>query len=200
MNLSNARCCAGVSFALALSLSIAATEEFPPFKTGARGDFFSEDLPTNAKQKSPSRPLFQRGKKIAAPQSACVILTTDLHDPRSLEVTLGSTLRVRFRHSIYGSQVEEIFALRPDGFERVELRYGEARLVDFYGHEHGRFYNGAWVVKPAPTLLPRLDLRASHDAELSVDFKQLQNDHSIVVQPNSALRLTVEQCNSGADG
>jgi hypothetical protein len=200
MNLSNARWCAGVSFALALSLSIAATEEFPPFKTGGQGGFFSADLPTNAKQKSPSIPLFQRGKKIAAPQSACVILTTDLHDPRSLEVTLDSTLRVRFRHSNYGSQVEEIFALRPDGFELVELRYGEARLVDFYGHEHGRFDNGAWVVKPAPTLIPRLNLQASHDAELSVAFGPRQSQQPIVVQPNSALRLTVEQCNSGADG
>ncbi|MBM4299434.1 MAG: DUF1850 domain-containing protein [Deltaproteobacteria bacterium] len=125
---------------------------------------------------------------------------TGSHNRRSLPVALGAAMRLRFRHSIYGSQVEEIFALRPDGFELIELRYGEARLVDFYGHEHGRFDNGAWVVKPAPTLIPRLNLQASHDAALSIAFVPRQSDQPIVVQPNSALRLTVEQCNSGADG
>jgi hypothetical protein len=197
---SNLRQWGGVFLTLALSLGSEASQGFPPLKKGGEGGFFSEGLPTSTEQKSPSIPLFQREKTIAKAHSVCVGLIAEAHNQRRLVVALGSTMRVRFRHSIYGSQVEEYFAVRQHGFELAELRYGEARLVEFYGYEQGRFENGNWLVKPAPLLFPRLDLRASQDAALSVDFDPPQKTQPIVVRPNSTLRLSVERCASRADG
>ena len=130
----------------------------------------------------------------------CVQWENDTGARGSVMVSLGSAMRLSFRHSIYNSQVEERFALYRDGFQLVELRYGEARLVDFYGHEHGRFDNGAWVVKPDRTPINQLNLRASRDAALSVIFAPPASDQQIVVHPNSALRLTVDECYSRIDG
>ena len=130
----------------------------------------------------------------------CVQWENDNGARGSVIARLGSAMRLSFRHSIYNSQVEELFALRRDGFQLLELRYGEARLVDYYGHEHGRFDNGIWVVNPDRTPITQLNLRASRDAALSVRFAPSSSDPQIVVHPNSALRLTVEQCDSRADG
>jgi hypothetical protein len=132
-------------------------------------------------------------------QSMCVQLKTDTGAQRSVPINLGSPLRLSFRHSIYGSQIEEVFVLRRDGFELVQLRYGEARLVDFYGYENAEHENALWVVTPTPTLLPSLNLILSADASMSLHFDRHANFKQLVIQPGSALRLTVVSCENSAD-
>ena len=132
-------------------------------------------------------------------QPLCVQLISNSGIEQSVPIRLGSALRLSFRHSIYGSQIEEVFALRRAGFELVQLRYGEARLVDFYGYENAEHENGLWVVTPTPALLPSLNLILSADASMSLHFERRANSKQLVIQPGSALRLTVATCKNSAD-
>jgi hypothetical protein len=133
-------------------------------------------------------------------RSFCVQLSNDLGFERSVPVNLGGTLRLSFRHSIYGSQVEEVFSLRPGGFQLTQLRYGEARLVEFYGHESASRDNNAWVVTPAPIHLSRLDLKSSSNGAMSVQFDKSTFAKPLMIPPAGALRLTVADCNRSANG
>ena len=136
---------------------------------------------------------------ISNAQPLCVQLMNDSGIERSVPVRLGSTLHLSFRHSIYGSQVEEVFSLRRDGLQLTQLRYAEARLVDFYGYENAKNENGLWVVTPTPTLLPALNIILSADASMSLHFYRYANSKRLVIQPGSALRLTVATCENSAD-
>ena len=104
---------------------------------------------------------------------------------------VGSILQVSFRHSIYASQVEEVFLIRANGFELNQLRYSEARLVDFYGHEAATRDNGAWIVTPAPAFLPELKLNLSADAAMSLGVE----GETFNLPPDRAYRITVGPCN-----
>ncbi|MGH7818032.1 MAG: hypothetical protein ACREOR_11635 [Candidatus Binatia bacterium] len=132
-------------------------------------------------------------------QPHCVELTNAIGVRRNLPAALGSALRLSFRHSIFGSQVEEVFALRREGFQLTQLRYGEARLVDFYGHEQARLENGVWIVTPTPTLLPSLNLHLSADAVMSLRLDRSADAKQLVIQPGDALRVTVAACKKSAD-
>jgi hypothetical protein len=132
-------------------------------------------------------------------QSLCVQLMSDSGLEHSVPVRLGNTLRVRFRHSIYGSQIEEAFALRRNGFELIQLRYSEARLVEFYGFEKAEHENGLWVVTPTPRFLPSLNLILSADASMSLHFDRHAKSKQLVILPGSGLRLTVATCENSAD-
>jgi hypothetical protein len=133
-------------------------------------------------------------------RSLCVQVGNDLGIERSVPVSLGDTLRLSFRHSIYGSQVDEVFSLRSHGFQLTQLRYGEARLVEFYGHELATRDHNAWVVTPAPIFLSSLNLESSFDAAMSVHFDQTQNANQLMIPPGGALRLTVAACDQSANG
>jgi hypothetical protein len=137
---------------------------------------------------------------ISNAQLPCVQLMSANGTERSVPINLSSTLRLNFRHSIYGSQVEEVFALRRDGFQLIQLRYAEARLVEFYGHENGQFEDGAWIVTPTPTLVPVLYLHPSSDAAMSLHFERTTNANSLPIRPESSLRLTVTSCKNGTHG
>ncbi len=137
---------------------------------------------------------------ISNAQLPCVQLMSASGTARSVPVRLGGTLRLSFRHSIYGSQVEEVFVLRRDGFELNQLRYAEARLVEFYGHENSQHAAGVWIVTPRPTLLPFLNLNISSDAAMSLHFGHPYDANQFAIQPGSALRLTVASCKSSAHG
>lgn len=132
-------------------------------------------------------------------QSFCVQLSNDLGIERSVPVNLGGMLRLSFRHSIYGSQVEEVFSLAPGGFQLRQLRYSEARLVEFYGHESASRDNDAWVVTPAPIHLSSLNLKSSSDA-MFVRFDESAFAKQLLIPPAGALRLTVASCDQGANG
>lgn len=133
-------------------------------------------------------------------RSFCVQLSNDLGIERSVPVNIGGTLRLSFRHSIYGSQVEEVFSLRPGGFQLTQLRYGEARLVEFYGHESASRDNDAWVVTPAPIHLSTLDLKSSSNGAISVQLDKSALAKPLMIPPAAALRLTVAACNRSANG
>ena len=107
----------------------------------------------------------------------CLAISIDEIVARQVRVSGDERLHLRFSHSIYGSTVEEIFTIAPDGFTLTQLRYGEARLADFYGYEQAQFENGAWVVTPAPLFLPTIHLRASNDAAGVVDVLDAGLDH-----------------------
>jgi hypothetical protein len=132
-------------------------------------------------------------------QSLCVQLMSASGAHHTVPIRLGSRLRLSFRHSIYGSQIEEVFALRRDGFELIQLRYSEARLVEFYGYENAEHENSLWVVTPTPTLLPSLNLMLSADASMSLHFDRDAKSKQLVIQPGSALRVTIGSCEYSAD-
>lgn len=124
-------------------------------------------------------------------QSWCVHTTDDGGNQRSVAVSLGHTLHLNFTHSIYASQVEEIFLIRENGFELTQLRYSEARLVNFYGHEAARRDHGVWIVTPTAALFPALNLNLSADAVMSLRVEAEQ----LAMQPARAHRVSVGACN-----
>ena len=126
----------------------------------------------------------------------CMQLTNAKGVEKIVPVHRGSAMRLSFLHSIYGSQVEEIFVVQRDGFHLTQLRYGEARLVDFYGHENARFDNGVWSVSPAPTPFQSLHLATSAETPISIHVDNQIN--ALVSQSSGALRLTLASCKRGA--
>jgi hypothetical protein len=133
-------------------------------------------------------------------QALCVRLTNDRGIERSVPIRPGGAMRLSFRHSIYGSQVEEVFALRREGFQLIQLRYSEARLVDFYGYENAKLANSTWVVNPKPALLPSLRLNVSTDASMFLHFNPHANAKPRIIRPTGALHLTVSSCKSSSHG
>jgi hypothetical protein len=129
----------------------------------------------------------------AAAQKVC--LTLDTEQQRTTHpVLVGDALNLNFRHSIYGSQVEEQFQVARTGFRANKLRYAELRLVEFYGHESATNEDGWWVVHNPGREFPGLDLRASREASIRVTFSDqtisLQNDTAL----DGRLRLSVNAC------
>jgi hypothetical protein len=123
-------------------------------------------------------------------QSWCVHTTDDGGNQRRVPVSLGRKLHLNFTHSIYASQVEEIFLIRSNGFELTQLRYGEARLAEFYGFENSRLENGVWIVTPPAALLPALNLNLSNHALMSLRIE----DKILTLQPARAHRVSVGAC------
>jgi hypothetical protein len=129
----------------------------------------------------------------AAAQSICLTLDVDqqvvVHP-----IVVGDALHLSFRHSIYGSQVEEQFQVAPGGFRAIKLRYAELRLVEFYGHESATNEGGWWVVNNPSREFPSLDLRVSREASIRITFL----DQTISLQNNTAIdgraRLSVSPC------
>lgn len=130
----------------------------------------------------------------------CIKLTDDANHSRRIPVSSATTLQLSFRHSIYGSQIDEVFSPLADGFQLTQLRYGEARLVEFYGHENAQQKNGVWIVTPAPTVLPSLHLRSSTAAAMSLRIDRAPTGEPVVIPVYGAARLTVAPCDPGAHG
>ena len=110
---------------------------------------------------------------VAEAETLC--LTVDGEErTATFAVGVGDKLALGFTHSIYGTQVEELFRIGARGFQPVRLRYAEQRLVEFYGHEAARLEDGWWVVDESGAELAALDLRTSHDASMRVVFRARQ--------------------------
>ena len=135
----------------------------------------------------------------AGAETVCLTLDGG-ENKRIFEVAVGDKLSLMFTHSIFGSQVEEHFRIGATAFQLTELRYTEPRLVEFYGHESARREAGGWVVRPKPILLPSLNLNLSADASMSLHFDRHADSKQLVIQPGSALRLTVATCENSAHG
>ena len=109
-------------------------------------------------------------------------------------IALGEKLSLVFPHSIYGSQVQEHFRVTSQGFQLVELRYAEPRLVEFYGHESAAHEDGGWVVRKRAPKLEILDLRVSPGSWINVIF----GTENLTVKPGSLTdgraRLALSAC------
>jgi hypothetical protein len=133
-------------------------------------------------------------------ESRCVHVKKNGSVWRTMPAFIGSEIRLRFAHSIYGSRVEEIFHLGADAFHLVELRYAEPRLVEFYGHERAVYEKGAWVVRPPSAPISSLGLRTSSAEPMSLVFEQEQRSIELATPANSALHLTIASCKEAHNG
>jgi hypothetical protein len=135
----------------------------------------------------------------AAAQRVCLTLDTE-QQRATYPIVVGDSLYLSFRHSIYGSEVEEQFQVAPGGFRANKLRYAELRLVEFYGHESATNEDGWWIVHNQGREFPTLDLRASREASLRITFP----DQTISLQSDTALdgrlRLSVSACRGENNG
>jgi hypothetical protein len=129
----------------------------------------------------------------AAAQRVCLTLVTE-QQRFTYPIVVGDALHINFRHSIYGSQVEEQFQVVPGGFRSNKLRYAELRLVEFYGHESTTHEDGWWIVHNPGREFATLDLRASRDSSFRITFLRqtisLRSDTAIV----GRARLSVSAC------
>lgn len=107
-------------------------------------------------------------------------------------IEIGDRLSLIFRHSIYGSQVEEQLRLSEHGLQPVEYRYAEPRLVEFYGHESAIRAGGRWIVRKPGPVLPSLDLHASQAASIRIALRG--QTLALPTQPHGRARLTVGVC------
>jgi len=124
-----------------------------------------------------------------------VCLTLDTEQQRiTYPIVAGDALHLNFRHSIYGSQVEEQFQVAPGGFRTNKLRYAELRLVEFYGHESATNEDGWWIVHNPGHEFRTLDLRASRASSIRITFL----DQTISLRNDTAMegrvRLSVSAC------
>jgi hypothetical protein len=135
----------------------------------------------------------------AAAQRVCLILDTK-QQRITYPVAVGDTLHLSFRHSIYGSQVEEQFQVASGGFRADKLRYAELRLVEFYGHESATKEEGWWIVYNPGRELPTLDLRPSVKSPIRITFL----DQTISLRSDGAVeagvRLSVSACRGENNG
>lgn len=129
----------------------------------------------------------------AAARTVCLTLDTE-QQVVTYPIVVGDALHLSFRHSIYGSQVEEQFQILPGGFRTNKLRYAELRLVEFYGYESATNEGGWWVVHKPGREFPTVDLRVSHEASIRITFL----DQTISLQNDTAMdgraRLSVSVC------
>jgi hypothetical protein len=132
--------------------------------------------------------------------SLCLEITGNPVSGKIMPIAPGDQVRINFRHSIYGSAVEEILTVRAQGLQLTELRYGEARLVEFYGHERAYREHAVWVVRPAPVIFPELSFRASDAAAMNLSVLTQPKPITLPVPPASALRIRLSSCKPGANG
>jgi len=129
----------------------------------------------------------------AAAQSVCLTLDTE-QQRATYPIVVGDALHLSFRHSIYGSLVEEQFQVAPGGFRANKLRYAELRLVEFYGYESATNEDGWWIVHNPGREFPTLDLRASRESSLRITFL----DQTISLRSDTAIdgraSLSVSAC------
>jgi len=128
-----------------------------------------------------------------AAQSVCLTLDTE-QQVVGYPIVVGDALHLSFRHSIYGSEVEEQFQVAPGGFRANKLRYAEQRLVEFYGHESATNEDGWWIVHNPGREFPSLHLRVSRESSLRITFL----DQTISLRSDTAIdgraHLSVSAC------
>jgi hypothetical protein len=129
----------------------------------------------------------------AAAQIVCLTLDTE-QQRVTYPIVAGDALHLNFRHSIYGSQVEEQFQVAPGGFRTNKLRYAELRLVEFYGHESATNEDGWWVVYNPGREFPTLDLRVSREASIRITFIDQKISFGNDTAIDGRVRLSVSAC------
>lgn len=135
---------------------------------------------------------------LAADAGICLRVEAGGGPVAAFPVTEGEEVRLTFRHSLYGSPVEEVFRVAAEGFRLVRLRYGEERLVEFYGHEGARREGGWWVVETGGPARGTLVLRASPESQVRVTVGPRRVPLGEGAEPGGRVRLAVAAC--GEDG
>jgi hypothetical protein len=131
-------------------------------------------------------------------QAVCLKIQAE-HKSESFRVTPGETLSISFKHSVYGSTVEERFLIGRSDLRANQLRYAELRLVEFYGHEAATHEAGWWVVRNPGSSIRTLDLRVSPASSMRIAFGNRAMTLGNNAQGHRA-RLSVSSCARGNDG
>ena len=140
---------------------------------------------------------------LAAPGGAgAVCLRMEVGDApaATMPAAPGAEVRLSFRHSLYGSEVQEDFRLTRKGFQLVRLRYAERRLAEFYGHEAARLEGGWWVVENVGREVAMLTLRVTRDSRMQIGVGAHELRLWEVMEPGGLFRLAVTSCRGGEDG
>jgi hypothetical protein len=95
---------------------------------------------------------------------------------------------------LYGSSVEEHFRITTKGLQIFKLRYSERRLMEFYGHESGRFDNGWWVVEGNRGEVQSLVVRASPESDAKINFNSKTIALSEISEPTGLVRVRPATC------
>lgn len=121
-----------------------------------------------------------------------IVVTAQQHELR-IGVEAADEVCFRFRHSIYGSLVEEVFAPTANGLRQRQLRYEEPRLADYYGHEHSERSGDWWVVAGNGVLHASLLFRVSNDSEMELRIGERSVRLSSLAGAGRAICVKVEQ-------
>jgi hypothetical protein len=107
---------------------------------------------------------------------------------------------ISFRHSIYGTEVQEQFRITPTGFQTEKLRYAELRLAEFYGHDAAKFEQGWWTVNNSGSELRQLDIRVSQESAIEISFGERRIWLAENQRMGDHVRLSITSCGDGSRG
>lgn len=127
-------------------------------------------------------------------QPLCVEMEAESGPLTTVPVSLGNEFSLSFRHSLYGSLVEEHFRITTKGLQTFKLRYGEPRLLEFYGHESGRLDNGWWIVEGNRGEVQTLVFRFSPESLAKINFSTSTIALSEIAGPTGLVRVRIASC------
>ncbi len=136
---------------------------------------------------------------VAAGEQLCLRVEGDMARSVVVPVEAGAEAALSFRHSIYGSSVEERFVVAEDRLEPSRLRYSEARLAHFYGHDGARLDDGWWLVERKGPAIFSLHLRVSPESSLRLSAGSDAISLSELAEPGGLVRVTVIPCKQSKD-
>jgi hypothetical protein len=126
------------------------------------------------------------------PDDVHLILATTESELR-LPIEAEDEVCLRFQHSIYGSMVEETFAACAGGLETRLLRYEEARLAEYYGHEHAVQRGEWWIVEPGRRSMASISLRVTPQSGMRLSVADVAFDLTKMVRAGGSIRVSIEQ-------
>jgi hypothetical protein len=115
-------------------------------------------------------------------------------------VTAGTGFTISFRHSIYGTEVQEQFRITPTGFQTDKLRYAELRLAEFYGHDAAKFEQGWRTVNNSGNELRQLDIRVSKESAVEISVGEGRIWFPENQRIGDHVRLSITSCGDGSRG
>jgi hypothetical protein len=121
-----------------------------------------------------------------------LVLATSASELR-VNVAAEQEMRLRFNHSIYGSVVEEAFAVCAHGFETRQLRYEEPCLAEYYGHDHAVRCGKWWVVEVEPRTLPEIVLRVTPQSRMRLSVVTVALDLAEIAGSDGSIRASIER-------
>jgi hypothetical protein len=138
----------------------------------------------------------------AAPaHGASICLHVQARDRLALyAVPAGTGFAISFRHSIYGTEVQEQFRITPTGFQTDKLRYAEVRLAEFYGHDAAKFEQGWWTVNNSGNELRQLNVRVSKESAVEISLGERRIWLAENQRIGDHVRLSITSCGDASRG